>query len=325
MNVHIENLRRLFGAEPRRAERSEYTEAAKTIHANKKMTKVDFEKLMVEQREFEKKKKWTKRRWATLIAVNLMFVASYQLDVQLVEGSLSGSRLVGIHLIDINSALQLMLAHKHVIVNLLIGTATIGLFYALAGGRSFCSWVCPYHLLAEWAESLHLWLAQRKIVKDHPMHRGLRVVLWIVFGVLAYLTGYTVYESISPTGTVSRALIYGPGVAMLWVLGLLAFEVLYSRRAWCRYMCPIGLTYGVVGTFSPLRVTWKLANCHHEGECKKVCLVPHVLDHIVKGRAPRTQVDIGPDCTRCGKCIDVCPSGALSYRIVGLTKQGNTE
>jgi len=40
-----------------------------------------------------------------------------------------------------------MLAHKHIIVNLFIGTATVFVLWAVLGGRSFCSWVCPYHLL----------------------------------------------------------------------------------------------------------------------------------------------------------------------------------
>ena len=223
-------------------------------------------------------------------------------------------------MIDLNSALQLMLAHKHIIVNLLIGTATVGLVYFFVGGRTFCSWVCPYHFLSEWAEKLHLYLAAKKLVKDHPLHRGLRVVLWATFGVLAYATGYTVYETISPTGIVSRALIYGPGLAMLWVLALLAFEVLYSRRAWCRYLCPIGLTYGVVGTFSPVKITYDLEKCFHEQDCRKVCLVPHVLDHVVKGRATEAKIDVGPDCTRCGMCVDVCPSGALTFKVTGLTR-----
>ncbi len=95
------------------------------------------------------------------------------------------------------------------------------------------------------------------------------------------MTGYTVFEWISPTGIVSRALIYGPGLALLWVLALLLFEIFYSRRAWCRYVCPIGMTYGIVGLFSPLVVTYRLEGCQHEGECKKVCLVPHVLDPVI--------------------------------------------
>jgi len=101
---------------------------------------------------------------------------------------------------------------------------------------------------------------------------------------------------------------------------LLLFEIFYSRRAWCRYVCPIGLTYGVVGVFSPVHVTYKLANCHHEADCRKVCEVPHVLECVTKGRATSAQIDIGADCTRCGMCIDVCPSGALSFEIRGLRK-----
>jgi hypothetical protein len=52
-------------------------------------------------------------------------VLSYWLDIQMLEGALTASRFIGFHLIDLNSALQVMLAHKHIIVNLLIGTGTV--------------------------------------------------------------------------------------------------------------------------------------------------------------------------------------------------------
>ena len=129
----------------------------------------------------EKSNKWRNRRWATLIVANLLFTFSFFLDIQILEGALTASRFVGFHLIDLNSALQVMLAHKHIINNLLIGTGTVLVLWVLLGGRTFCSWVCPYHLVAEWAEKIHLYLAEKKLVSDQTMDRRLRSVFWIVF------------------------------------------------------------------------------------------------------------------------------------------------
>ncbi|MCB1942171.1 MAG: NapH/MauN family ferredoxin-type protein [Candidatus Accumulibacter sp.] len=315
----LERIRVMFGAAPQKPE--VIKPEAKQVHSLKRMTKADFEALKQHARDHELvTHKWRNRRWLVLILANLLFTFSFWLDIQILEGALTASRFVGFHLIDLNSALQVMLAHKHIIVNLFIGTATVFVLWAVLGGRSFCSWVCPYHLLAEWFESLHLKLVSKKLVSDHEFHRATRTVFWVIFALLAVVSGYTVFETISPTGILSRALIYGPSLALGWVLLLLAFEVVYSRRAWCRYVCPIGLTYGMVGAISPVRVEYHLEKCFHEGDCRKVCLVPHVLDVVIKGRAAELSTPIGPDCTRCGLCVDVCPSGALVFNVKGLSK-----
>ncbi|HFD87282.1 MAG TPA: NapH/MauN family ferredoxin-type protein, partial [Gammaproteobacteria bacterium] len=303
MSYIIESLAQIFGRKPRRPSKSELSPEVKVIYEEKKlhkMTKEDFQKIEAAHAKSRHRHTWRNRRWLTLLAINLLFVVSYYFDVQILEGALTASRFVGFHMADLNSALQVMLAYKHVVLNLIIGTTTVLLMWLLLGGRTFCSWVCPYHLLAELAEHIHLWLVQKKWIKNHTFHRGVRSVFYVAFALLAIITGYTIFESISPTGIVSRALIYGPSIALVWVGVLLLFEIFVSRRAWCRYVCPIGITYGIVGTVSPLRVTYNAVDCHHEGDCRKICLVPHVLDVTIRGRSPRVNMDIGADCTRCG-------------------------
>ena len=40
--------------------------------------------------------------------------------------------------------------------------------------------------------------------------------------------------------------------APIWVALLLLAEIVWSRRLWCRYVCPVGLGYGLAGVASPL-------------------------------------------------------------------------
>ncbi len=319
MNKLVESLSVLFGNPPARPDKSQFSEAVTELHKHKKFDKARIAAIHKEIAEKIKlPQKWRRRRWAVLITVNLLFVVSYWLDISVLEGALTGSRFVGFHMADLNSALQVMLAYKQIVLNLVIGTATVFIMWWLLGGRTFCSWVCPYHLLAEWAEMLHLKLVDRGWAKDHPFDRRTRTWFWLIFGALALISGYTVFETISPTGILSRALIYGPGLALIWVSLLLLFEIFYSRRAWCRYGCPIGLTYGLVGSISPFKVQYHLVDCLHEGECRKVCLVPHVLDTVIKGKANAMDVDIGSDCTRCGRCVETCPTDSLTFEFKGF-------
>jgi ferredoxin-type protein NapH len=318
----LRNMALMLGAAPLKPSPDDMTAAARDLLAFKKTPaeRTRRKEAIKAEREHDVMSwTWRLRRWASIIVINLLFVLSFQIDLQLVEGSLSASRFLGFHMADLNGALQVMLAHKEILINLVIGVLTVLVLYMIVGGRSFCSWVCPYHLVSEIAEMAHLKLAEKGWVKDHKLHRGVRTLMFGVFSGLAFATGYTVFETINPVGILSRAMTYGTTLALVWIGVLLAVEVFYSRRFWCRYMCPVGLTYGMAGAVAPVRIRYTADKCFHEGKCRQVCLVPHVLDMTKLSYASETTEPLGPDCTRCAMCLDACPTGALTFEIAGLT------
>jgi len=263
-------------------------------------------------------KKWKILRWSSLIFFNFAFFASFYFDIQLLEGSLSASRLLGFHMMDPFAALQIVLASKLILPNLVIGTVTVTIIYFFIGGRSFCSWICPYHLLAEIGEVIHRKLVAKKLIKNHTFDYKTKYFLYVLFLVLSFTTSYSVFEVINPVAALSRSFVYGPSILLFWVAILLAFEILYARRAWCRYFCPIGVSYNLIGILAPTKIKYDVDKCSNCKECQKVCMVPFVLiDTVSKGE--KEYVTKG-DCTRCGLCIDVCADEALSFSVRYLDK-----
>ncbi|MFK5937095.1 MAG: NapH/MauN family ferredoxin-type protein [Sulfurimonas sp.] len=259
------------------------------------------------------------KRWILVIAIHLLFFLSFAIDIQTLEGTLNGSRFLGFHLIDPFTTLEMFLAQHHLHINIIIGVSTITIFYLLVGGRSYCSWVCPYGILSEIGEKWHNTLVAKKIIKNRTFDHRVRYIFWAIFLILSFTSGFLVFETFSVVGIMSRFIAYGWSISLVWVLIVLAFEVFYSRRAWCTYICPIGTTYGIIGKASALKVQWN-DNCDHCMVCHDVCFENQVLE-ITKAKYAKQaeeknithQYITGADCTLCGRCIDVCHQDALDF------------
>ncbi|MBL1244055.1 MAG: NapH/MauN family ferredoxin-type protein [Sulfurimonas sp.] len=258
------------------------------------------------------------KRFVVIIAVHLLFFLSFAIDIQILEGTLSGSRFLGFHLIDLFSIIQVYLATYHLSINMIIGAVTILSVYLLVGGRTYCAWICPYGLLSEIAEKMNNTLVAKGVIKNREFNHKVRYVFWAIFMILAFSSGYLVFETFNVVGILSRFIAYGWSIALVWVVAILAVETFYSRRAWCRYICPIGTTYGILGPISATRVEWN-DNCDHCMVCHDVCFENQVLD-LTKAKHAKSnkengishQYVTGADCTLCGRCIDVCHQDALS-------------
>ncbi len=287
-------------------------------------------KLGVTFKEWKKlkpnKHKWRNIRWGVLLFMNFLFWLSFTFDIGVLEGSLSGSRFFGIYLMDPFNALQEMFIGSRtgyfamLTTNFFIGFFIILLFYFLLGGRTFCSWLCPYHFIAEHAEKLHDYLVKKKKIKEHTYNISIKYIFWVGFLLLAFFTKTLVFENINMVGIISRAIIYGPGLLLLWVVAMLLFEIVYAKRFWCRYVCPIGVTYSALGRITPMAVKFDLDKCGHCRDCQDVCLVPHELWFVKRGEASKEVHYTGMDCTRCGLCIDVCYGDALKFSVKGFEK-----
>ena len=127
-------------------------------------------------------------RWLSVIIINLLFFLSFYIDLQLLEGTLNGSRLFGFHLIDPFTALEIFAAEHHFHINVIIGSATLVVFYLLVGGKAYCSWVCPYGLLSEIGERIHQVLVRKKLIKEHRFNPNVRFIFWVIFLAAALLT-----------------------------------------------------------------------------------------------------------------------------------------
>jgi ferredoxin-type protein NapH len=266
------------------------------------------------------------KRWILVISIHLLFFLSFFIDLQVLEGTLNGSRFLGFHMIDPFATLEVFLATYHIPINIIIGTTTIVIVYIIMGGRSYCAWVCPYGILSEYGEKLHNTLVKKKIIKSRKFDHRVKYIFWVGFLLMALVSGYIVFETISMVGILSRMIAYGWSVALVWVAVVFAIEVFYSRRAWCSYICPIGTTYGMIGKVSALRIEWN-DNCDSCMVCHDVCFENQVLeitkakyDKQRKERGITREYITGADCTLCGRCVDVCHEDALKFdfRLKGL-------
>ncbi len=266
------------------------------------------------------------KRWISVILIHLLFFLSFAIDIQALEGTLNGSRFLGFHLIDPFTTIQVYLSTYHLPINMIIGTATIVIVYLLIGGRTYCSWVCPYGIISEIGEKLHNTLVKKKIIKSRKLDHRVRHIFWAMFMIMAFTSGYLVFETFNVVGILSRFIAYGWSVALSWVLVVFLIEVFFARRAWCTYLCPIGTTYGYIGKVSATRIQWN-DNCDHCMVCHDVCFENQVLDltrakydEQRKEKGITQQYVTGADCTLCGRCVDVCHADALKFdfRLKGL-------
>lgn len=223
-------------------------------------------------------------------------------------GSLSSSSLVDINILDPFAALQVLLAAKDPMLDLLIFSLPVLIVYGLIRGRAFCGWVCPVNFILEGFDFVRKKLGIKVIEGKPPRHT--KIVVALVVLVLTVITSIPIFEAVSPISLVNKGILFGSIAGLVTFIAIVVTELFWGHRVWCRAICPVGGFYQVLGRLGFVNVRFERDACIHCNLCKVKCLAdPAILDPVLTGRSNTV---LAGDCMLCGACVDVCPTKALS-------------
>ena len=182
------------------------------------------------------------------------------------------------------------------------------LLLVLLLGRFFCGWICPYALLVGASNALRALLVRVGFTpRDVPLPGNLAYGVLATLLLAGALTGSQLAPLLYPPSIIHRELLkavyfggLGGGVVVLAVL--FAFDTLVARAGFCRYLCPGGAMFRLLGRRSPVRIVRTAALCTDCTACDVVC---NFL------QSPMTDQHDSA-CERCGRCVSSCPTGALT-------------
>jgi ferredoxin-type protein NapH len=249
-------------------------------------------------------------RRATQLSILALFWLGAHQHLGVLTGNLSASHVFRtIPLADPFAVLQILATGHLVAGSVLLGAAIVLACYFLVGGRGFCAWVCPINPLGD----LAAWMRRRfRISGQFNVSRYTRYGVLLLALLVSAITGVAAFEWLSPIGMIHRELIFGPGLGLLAIAGIVVLDLFVLKHGWCGSLCPLGAFYALVGHYSPLRVGFDAGRCDHCGDCLVVCPEKQVIDF--KAMAASGSVDSG-ECTRCNRCLEVCPRDAYQLTL----------
>jgi len=186
--------------------------------------------------------------------------------------------------------------------------------------RGFCGWICPVGTVWEAASALG-----RKLLGDtvrlpwwmDGAGRGLRLMLGLAFfGFLAIvpLAESVAFRQLPYMWVADIKIIEGFGDPRYITVLLLTFVVsMMLGPVWCRYLCPLGALYSLLGIASPCAVTRDASTCIDCSRCNTAC---HARVDVKRATTLRAA-----ECDGCMDCVKACPvEGCLEARVLGRVR-----
>lgn len=180
-------------------------------------------------------------------------------------------------------------------------------------GRAWCL-VCPWAAVADWVQRLAFWKKKETglgLDKKFPVNLRNMYPVIITFLIITWAEFYFSAVS-SPKNTAY--------IAIIFLITAVLISIIFERRSFCRYLCPIGGMIGVYSRFSFLELrardrticrgcnTKDCINGNEKGYGCPVFEYPEAMDRNTY-------------CVLCTECIKTCPKDNIAMNIRPITKE----
>jgi len=192
-------------------------------------------------------------------------------------------------------------------INLLLFIAiAIG---TLIAGRAFCSWVCPIGTVHECIS----WAGKTAGLRNDSAWRGFGryaglvkypVLLLVLYATMTYAD--LILRPFCPYYVGMSGQEHEVGWWSKWLMLALAWAGLVLPFFWCRLLCPLGTTLGIIRVVSPAVPTINPDRCTNCGTCGSNCpqqIQVHEVRRVWSS-----------ECTSCLVCVDTCPHRAIAMK-----------
>jgi ferredoxin-type protein NapH len=186
---------------------------------------------------------------------------------------------------------------------------------SLAYGRAWCSWTCFFGGLDEFFSRLS---SRARIKKVDPRWTYFPYALLLVVVLLSAATLAPTYcEWLCPFKAVTEFAAVTSVERMVQTvffvslfLGLvIILPILTRRRVQCGLFCPFGAFQSFTNKVNAYEMRIDRDKCRDCRLCLAACPTFSLDETSLEKGEPRLS------CTRCGKCVDLCPSRAISFHI----------